>query len=82
MKSIIKYWKEHPKFRILARTAAVFIASFVVNAYRAGEVTDLASFGYAVVTATMTFGAGLIGLEPFIGLKSKVVVPADQAVQK
>jgi hypothetical protein len=83
MNALIKYWKDHPRFRVGCRVVAVALATYGVQAWRAGEVTDWRPFVDGLITAGITAVLGVLGLEPFLGIKPKdVVVPADQAIQK
>jgi hypothetical protein len=83
MKSLITYWKEHPKFRVGARVVGVAVATYIVQAVRAEEVIEWRPFVDGLITATITAVFGVLGLEPFLGIKpDKIVVPAEQTIEK
>jgi hypothetical protein len=82
MTQLVAWWKSNPKVRFAARTIAVAVAAYVVNAILAGGFTDARSFAIGALTAGATATAGLLGLEPFVGVKAKVDVPADQSIVK
>jgi hypothetical protein len=78
VKNIVKWWKSSPRVRFVARTIGTAIAAYIVSAWQSG-ITDYRAFVGGVVAAGITAFLGLLGLEPFVGVRpDKVSVPADQ----
>jgi len=73
MKKLLEWWKSSPRVRFTLRTVAVVVGGYVANTIRSGEVFTWQSLAVGAGTAAFTSLVGLLGLEPFVGIKARNV---------
>ena len=81
MKAIAEAWKKSPVLRMVSRSIAVAVVSYVMGAFQAGEALTLTGLYLAAGTSGGTAILGVLTpLEPFVGVnKATVEVPSPPA---